>query len=201
MYNSAVNMNTVQGQVPNFTGERASQLSYKFNLKAGTMKFLLNACIDTLPSKANLMRWKKSPSDLCKLCKGRQTSNHVLNICKVGLNTGRFKWRHDNILSYLVSLIETEKFEVYSDLPGHQAAGGGTVPPEVAVTTLVPDIVVINKLTKDIEIWELTVPMEENIEKKNSDKMKYGHFPTDFTPLKCHLLATKVLFLTETTII
>ena len=92
----------------------------------------------------------------------------------------------------MVSLIDAEKFEVYSDLPGHQAAGGSTVPPEVAVTTLVPDIVVINKLTKDIEIWELTVPMEENIEKRNSDKMKYGHFPTDFTPLKCHLLCFEV---------
>ena len=37
--------------------------SYIFDLKAGTMKFLLNASIDTLPTAANLKRWKKSLLD------------------------------------------------------------------------------------------------------------------------------------------
>ena len=59
-------------------------------MKAGTMKCLLNTAIDTLPTAANLKRWKKSPSDKCKLCQGRQTTDHCLNICKVGLNTGRW---------------------------------------------------------------------------------------------------------------
>ena len=43
--------------------------SFMYNLKQGTLKFLLNAAIDTLPTAANLVRWKKSASDLCKLCK------------------------------------------------------------------------------------------------------------------------------------
>ena len=144
--------------------------SYMFDLKAGTLKFLMNACIDTLPSLVNLKRWKKSPSDLCKLCRGRQTSNHVLNICKVGLDSGRFKWRHDNILNYIISLVNTDKYIVNSDMPGHYAVGRGTIPPEYMVTSQVPDLVFIDKETKDIEIWELTVPMEENIEKRNRDK-------------------------------
>ena len=56
--------------------------SFMFDLKQGTLKFLLNAGIDTLPTAANLKRWKKSPSDLCKLCKCRQTTDHVLSNCK-----------------------------------------------------------------------------------------------------------------------
>ena len=244
VFRSALNRNTVQGEVPSYTGERAKHMqhqfyqevrenvmvqmrvdekekqlehikslavqgkvlelwaaaendvtwkSYMFNLKSGTLKFLLNASIDTLPSLANLKRWKKSPSDLCKLCRGRQTSNHVLNICKVGLNTGRFKWRHDNILSYIVSLINTDKYEVYSDLPGYHAMGGGTIPPEIAITGQVPDIVVVNKVTRELEIWELTVPMEENIAKRNLDKNnKYGHFPQDLSANKCKLTCFEI---------
>ena len=43
--------------------------SYMFDLKKGTMKFLLNACLDTLPTKTNLLQWGKTTSDLCKLFK------------------------------------------------------------------------------------------------------------------------------------
>ena len=62
--------------------------SYMFDLKPGTMKFLHNASIGTLSTQANLKRWKKSGSDLCTLSRGRQTTKHVLNICKVGKDTG-----------------------------------------------------------------------------------------------------------------
>ena len=36
---------------------------YMYNLNTGTLKFLLNATIDTLPKATNLQRWIKSPSD------------------------------------------------------------------------------------------------------------------------------------------
>ena len=39
-----------------------------FILKKGTLKFLLNSCLDTLPTQPNLLQWGKSASDLCKLC-------------------------------------------------------------------------------------------------------------------------------------
>ena len=35
--------------------------SYMFYLKKGTMKFLLNACLDTLPTKTNLLQWGNWP--------------------------------------------------------------------------------------------------------------------------------------------
>ena len=87
--------------------------SYIFDLKAGTMKFLLNASIDTLPTAANLKRWKKSLSDKCKLCKNRQTTNHCLNICKVALDTGRFTWRHNNVVNYIVECLDSSRYTIH----------------------------------------------------------------------------------------
>ena len=151
--------------------------SYLYNMKAGTMKFLLNAAIDTLPTAANLQRWKKSPSDKCKLCLGRQTTYHNLIICKVGLNTSRWTWRHNNIVHYIMDSLDKSKYTVYSDLPGQEAAGGGTIPPEICVTPLKPDIVILNKHKKEMHIYELTCPLERNIEERHLYKQnKYAHF-------------------------
>ena len=58
---------TVQGNILALAAaekEDAVWKSYMYNLKAGTLKFLLNATIDTLPTAANLKRWKKTSSDL-----------------------------------------------------------------------------------------------------------------------------------------
>ena len=79
-------------------------------MKEGTKKFLLNAAIDNLPTAVNLQRWKKSPSDKCKLCLGRKTSDHCLNICKVGLDTGRWTWRHNNIVHYIMDSLDKSKY-------------------------------------------------------------------------------------------
>ena len=56
------------------------------------------------------------------------------------------------------------EFTVYSDLPGHTAPGGGSIPPELCVTNLKPDIVILNKDAKNIYFFELTCPSEKNIE-------------------------------------
>ena len=167
--------------------------SFLYNMRSGTMKFLLNAAIDTLPTAANLQRWKKSPSDKCKLCQGRQTTDHCLNICKVGLETGRWTWRHNNILNFILQWLDTSKYSVFSDLPGHEAAGGGTIPPEVCVTNLKPDIVIIDKVKKELHIFELTCPLETNIEKRHLDKQnKYAHFVKDITAFTTTITAFEV---------
>ena len=243
-YMDVLNVNTVDGDIPLYTGDKARQLhnnfshtvqeqvkkrvrfdsqqkwedhvksltvqgntlalaaaekedaiwkSYMYNLKAGTLKFLLNATIDTLPTAANLLRWKKSPSDLCKLCRGRQTTNHILNICSVGLNTGRWEWRHNCILNYIVSCVNTDRFTVFSDLEGHQVAGGGTIPPEICITAQKPDVVILDKDKGTINIFELTCPLETNIEKRHQDKMnKYSHFLTDCSNYICNLTCFEI---------
>ena len=167
--------------------------SFVFDLKVGTMKFLLNACIDTLPTAANLKRWKKSLSDKCKLCNNRQTTNHCLNICKVALDSGRFTWRHNNVVNYIVQSLDHTKYTIHSDIPGHEAAGGGTIPPELTITPLKPDITILDKQNEKFHIFELTCPLEENIDKRHTDKSnKYAHFITDISTVKTSVKAFEV---------
>ena len=177
----------VQGQYLALAAAEKQDVVWKgfmFNMKQGTLKFLLNASIDTLPTAANLKRWKKSSSDFCKLCKRRETTNHVLNGCKVSLDTGRFTWRHNCIVNYIVNSVDS-KYTVYSDLPGHTAAGGGSIPPEMCVTAEKPDIVILDNHKKQIHLFELTCPSEKYIDTRNTEKSnKYAHFLTDITQFK-----------------
>ena len=61
--------------------------------------------------------------------------------------------------------LDKSKYTVHSDLPGKEAAGGGTIPPEICVTPLKPDIVILNK--KEMHIFELTCSPERNIEERH----------------------------------
>ena len=159
-----------------------------FQLNSGTLKFMLNASIDTLPTPANLRRWKYSSCDKCKLCGNRGTTNHYLNCCNEMLNTKRYTWRHDNIANDMSS-----KFDVFSDLPGMGAPGGGTIPPALCVTNLKPDIVILDKHMKTMHIFELTMPLNMNIEQRHKEKtQKYTPFLTDITGYTCTLCCFKV---------
>ena len=66
----------------------ATWKSYLYNLPKGTMKFVLNASIDNLPTKANLIQWGKRTNDKCR-CGIKETLNHVLNCCALSFFTGR----------------------------------------------------------------------------------------------------------------
>ena len=77
-------------------------------------------------------------------------------------------------------------FKVYSDLPGWEATGGGTIPAELCMTNLKPDIVIIDSVKKKLHIFELTVPLTTNIDQRNSEKsQKYAPFVTDITGHSC----------------
>ena len=186
----------VQGRTLALAEHEKTDFTWKgslYDLKAGTLKFLVNAVIDTLPTAANLQRWKKSSSDKCKLCKGRQTTAHCLNICKVAMETGRWTWRHNNIVSYVVNCLDTSRFTIHSDIGGHEAPGGGTVPPEVCVTNLKPDITIWDKEKNTFDMFELTVPLDRNIEQRHTDKTnKYAHFTTDITHITTKVTAFEV---------
>ena len=59
-------------------------------------------------------------------------------------------------------------------------AGGGTIPPNITVTTQKPDLVVINNKSNSVNIFELTIPQENRIEEAHRLKTgKYSHFLTD----------------------
>ena len=167
-------------------GQDLTWKSFAFNLKKGLLKFVLNATLDTLPTKANLLQWKKSCSDRCPLCKGRQTSVHVLSACPVSRNQQRLTWRHDGIIQYIADSVDTAKYKCYADIPGRKTSVGGTMPPEILLTPDRPDLVIIDYTKKIINTFELTVPYEHNIEQRNVDKNnRYAYMKsdiTDFTP-------------------
>ena len=57
------------------TSEKTDMIwnSYMFNMKKGSLKFLMKACLDTLPTQVNLLQWGKVATDHCKLCVGAES--------------------------------------------------------------------------------------------------------------------------------
>ena len=90
------------------------------------------------------------------------TLGHMLSNCKEALD--RFEWRHNNIVNYLHSLFSSQRLEgveVYADLEGHRV-NGVTIPSDVAMTAQKPDLVIINRKSKEVKLVELTVPWDTN---------------------------------------
>ena len=160
----------------------ATWKSYIYNLSKGTMKWILNSTVNSLPTLSNLKTWGKAASDKCKLCGWKQTLKHITSGCRKALNQGRFTFRHDNILAYIADSLDRSKCDFYIDIPDHQTAAAGTVPPSLTVTNLKPDVVIIGKNRQYAGIFELTVPNEENIEERHNYKAnKYSHFENEIS--------------------
>ena len=82
--------------------------------------------------------------------------------------------------------MDKSRFKTYSDLPGWEAPGGGTIPSDLCVTSLKPDIVIVDETNKQLHIFELTVPLTMNIDQRNREKsQEYTPFLTDITNYKC----------------
>ena len=92
-------------------------------------------------------------------------------------------------MNYVLECLDPLKYTIYSDLPGY-TVGGGSVPPEICITPQKPDIVIIDEKQKIMNIYELSVPFEQNIEKRHNEKSnKYAHFITDCTGYNCDVTA------------
>ena len=86
-----------------------------------------------------------------------------------------------------------KKFTCCIDIPGYQTPNGGTLPPDCVVTTLKPDVVIIDKTNKKMDIFELTVSGESRLEISHSLKTeKYQHFVTDVTSYKTSVTAFEI---------
>ena len=92
-----------------------------------------------------------------------------------------------------MSCLDQDKYKIYVDVEGSQTAAGGTIPPEILVTTLKPDVVIIDRKSKKVDIFELTVPGEQRIEISHNLKTeKYSHFVSDITRYQPSLTAFEV---------
>ena len=73
--------------------------------------FLIKSTYDVLPSPANLVRWKVTDEDKC-MCGQYGTLRHTLSGCKMGLDGGRYKWRHDQVLRVIVNALKGKMDEI-----------------------------------------------------------------------------------------
>ena len=159
--------------------------SFLWDIPQGVLKFAINAGLNTLPTFDNLKRWGKRVSDRCPFCGNIQTLAHVLSNCSVALDQGRLTWRHNSVLSSIISIIRPsliDGFSIFADLEGLCAPHGGVIPPHVHVTNLRPDLFLVSESARVAVIFELTCPWDGNIERSHEFKReKYAPLVGDMS--------------------
>ena len=161
-----------------------------FDLPHKQLSWLMRACVDVLPSFANLRRWNKVLSNKCALCPESETTHHVLNCCNVALKQKRFNLRHDSILLHIVQQWKASNpnstKRIYADVEGYKLPNGGTLPPEIIPTALRPDLVLVDSTTGDVELFDLTSCADRETNINNARKLKR----TRYAPLVADIDAT-----------
>ena len=99
----------MQGRWLEWTDVMVQDLSWSSLLYGGTgrdLKFLLASTMNVSPTPDNLRRWGNTVVDQhCKLCHQSSTLRHIIGACPSALHQCRYTWRHDNVLSVLVSAL------------------------------------------------------------------------------------------------
>ena len=166
-------------------GDCITWKSYLWDIPQGVLKFATNAGLNTLPTFDNLRRWGKRVNDRCPFCGNIQTLLHVLSNCKVSLEQGRYTWRHDSVLSTIIGFVRPlldPAYRLYSDIPGFEAPHGGTIPPNILVTNLRPDIFIVSESLGKAIVFELTCPWDANVGRSHDFKEgKYAPLVADLS--------------------
>jgi len=98
------------------------------------------------------MVWAIQCEAKCSLCDShRSTTAHILSCCPTALDQQRYTFRHNQVLSTLVSML-TDIFadkpfvKVYADLPNFYVNDRPqtTIPSDLLITSYCPDIVIHN---------------------------------------------------------
>ena len=125
--------------------------------------------MSSLPTNANLARWRKIVSEDCSLCGIKQTQRHVVSFCSSALNNGRFTWRHNSVLytifQHLSSLMKNGD-KLFADLIGFESTSFlfESSRPDACIVTANGDVLPLDH--------ELTVCHELNFEKARDHKEK-----------------------------
>ena len=158
------------------------------------MKFSLNALMDTLPHRHNLLKWGKAQTSACPLCSEKQTLIHVLNNCNIALRQRRFDQRHNEVLKIVSDFIRLHMpcgFCVTSDLPSE-----GYIRPDFLMSDLRPDIILWSTAAKTAYLLELTVCFDTNFsaaaERKTSKYFELVEAIGSTTAYRCYLYTLQV---------
>ena len=172
-----------QGRWTEILANLDSDITWKASLAGlseATYSFAVKSLVDCLPMNCNLSLWRKVLSDRCGSCgTNRQTLLHVLNNCPVKLKL--YAWRHDNVLFKLRKFVTSHLplLEVRCDLLIENNTicdiNISTIPVDIYLTNLRPDLVVIDRIRKSVIILELTVPFATNFANAQERKcLKYA---------------------------
>ncbi|CAB3982986.1 dynein heavy chain 12, axonemal-like, partial [Paramuricea clavata] len=77
------------------------------NLPKNIFNFTVRYINNSLPTRQNLARWGLSPTSDCSRCLAPETLLHVVAGCQSYLE--RFTWRHDSVLNFLATSLQTLK--------------------------------------------------------------------------------------------
>ena len=75
--------------------------------------------------------------------------------------------------------LDRQRYTCYLDLEGQQTEAGVTIPPSLVITLKKPDIVIIDKKSKSVHIFELTVPGEARLDIAKQTKREFLCSPLD----------------------
>ncbi|CAB4043669.1 Hypothetical predicted protein, partial [Paramuricea clavata] len=146
--------------------------SVQSRLPKNIFNFTVRYINNSLPTRKNLVKWGLSSSADCSFCSSPESLLHVISGCKAYLDEGRFTWRHNSVLNFIVSsLISAERSKLYVDLPGF------ITPSVITGDQLRPDLLLAIEV---LYVLELTVGFETNLN-SNSDRKhkKYLSFISD----------------------
>ena len=137
------------------------------DLAANIFCFCRRYLISSLPTNANLARWRKIASENCSLCGIKQTQRHVVSFCLSALNNERFTWRHSSVLyticQHLSSLMKNGD-KLFADFIGFESTSS-------LFESSRPDACIVTANGKILPL-ELTVWHELNFGKARDYKEK-----------------------------
>lgn len=78
----------------------------------GKLSFLLRSVTDLLPTPSNLKTWGLEDNPSCNQCGAAScTLNHILTGCPKALAEGRYRWRHDKVLTEIANWVEQQRIK------------------------------------------------------------------------------------------
>ena len=126
-------------------------------LPAGQLSFFVQAgAADCLPTPLNLRRCHYRICSKCPLCDSpNPMSAYILNRCQEALVQGWYTWRHDSVLSCLLSSVRNElpaSVHLDADIPTWRASDSppATIPTNISTLLARPDIVLIEDMSVNI---------------------------------------------------
>lgn len=142
-------------------------------MEANRISFLIRATYDAISTPQNLNQWlREDPS--CPQCSTPATLRHMLTGCKVSLSQGQYTRRHIQVLKCLAATLinvsvpnapfKTRVGNMKTAQDWQMLVDVGrrlTVPPEIAITNLRPDLLLWSNTQHNVYFAELTVSWED----------------------------------------